>query len=111
MVMKMHSFRNFLLDHEYFVSRKLFVPFHNDFKHHNVKIRIKKKKKKKKKKTLENINLPSMRVLNKLNARLYQENISPTFKHLQNICEKPLSDTRKHTLVITVFVLISYMLQ
>ena len=40
MTLKMHSFRNFLLDHEYFVSKKLFVPFHNDFEHHNVTIRI-----------------------------------------------------------------------
>ena len=34
-----------------------------------------------------------------LSNHLGQENISSTFLELQNICEKPLSDTRKHNLV------------
>ena len=34
----------------------------------------------------------------KLNSQSCQEIISSTFKQLQNICEKSLSGTRKHTL-------------
>ena len=36
----------------------------------------------------------------KLNVQLCQENISSTFKQLQNICEKP--DTSKHTIVLKI---------
>ena len=31
MIVKMHIFREFLLDHEDFVSGMSFVPFYNDF--------------------------------------------------------------------------------
>ena len=39
-----------------------------------------------------------LHIFDKLNSQLSQENISSRFKQLQNICKKPLSDTRKCTL-------------
>ena len=39
----------------------------------------------------------------KRNAQLCQENISSKFKQLQNICDKPLSDNSKQTLVCSCF--------
>ena len=36
---------------------------------------------------------------NKINMQLWRENILFTFKQLKSICEKSLSDNRKHTLV------------
>ena len=39
----------------------------------------------------------------KLNAQLCRENISSTFKLLENICENLLSDTRKHTIGINQY--------
>ena len=38
-----------------------------------------------------------LHILRQPNAELCQENISATFKHFQNICEKAVSATRKHT--------------
>ena len=111
MVAKIDTFRKFLLDHEDLASSKLYVPFKNNL--HFLR---------------ENISLPYMRFLykkslfknvfdhnlfylstdfknfcctfcDKLNVQLCQENILDKFKQLQNICEKPLSHTRKYTLV------------
>ena len=103
MIVKMRIFRDFLLDHEDFVSGMSFVSFYNDFEQSLLNLNLKFLR--------ENIYLPSIRFLyrkslfkivfdqnfficqpifkifathfatNYIDAQLFQENISSTFEH------------------------------